>query len=253
MTSAQWLAWHTEREQAATAPFGLASVIGTVWLDDRAVSVDGLRGRWSVRDGAVRGELSEGAVVLAVGEEHRIDEVRVVALGRAGRVGIRVFDPSAPDRSDVLGIDTYPEDSRWRVIADFTAAPAGAVIGIDHADGWRGPLPLAGTVAFVRPDDPDGDPVELRAFALPDGRLQISFADTTRGPETTVFRFLVAEAPEGGTVVLDFNRAFLPPSSFTPHYLCPLPPADNRLPFAIDSGERALRRVATVGARVRSL
>jgi uncharacterized protein len=43
-------------------------------------------------------------------------------------------------------------------------------------------------------------------------------------------------------VELDFNRAFLPPCAFGAGYLCPIPPAQNRLPFAVDAGERFPRR-----------
>ena len=50
-------------------------------------------------------------------------------------------------------------------------------------------------------------------------------------------RFLYADPPVDGKVVLDFNRAYSPPCAFTPHATCPLPPANNRLPVAIEAGE----------------
>ncbi len=46
-----------------------------------------------------------------------------------------------------------------------------------------------------------------------------------------------ADPPAGGKIVLDFNRAYSPPCAFTPHATCPLPPANNRLPVAVEAGE----------------
>jgi len=69
--------------------------------------------------------------------------------------------------------------------------------------------------------------------------LELTFADATNGVSTKQFRFLkFAASDSAGVVELDFNRAFLPPCAFGKGYLCPIPPAQNRLPFAVDAGER---------------
>jgi len=41
----------------------------------------------------------------------------------------------------------------------------------------------------------------------------------------------------GGSVDLDFNKAYNPPCAFTPYATCPLPPAQNRLKVKIEAGE----------------
>ena len=41
-----------------------------------------------------------------------------------------------------------------------------------------------------------------------------------------------------GTVVLDFNRAVNLPCAYTDLATCPLPPAENQLPVAIEAGEK---------------
>ena len=41
-----------------------------------------------------------------------------------------------------------------------------------------------------------------------------------------------------GTVHLDFNRAVNLPCAYTDLATCPLPPAENRLPVAIEAGEK---------------
>ncbi|WP_411431706.1 DUF1684 domain-containing protein [Paenibacillus durus] len=53
-------------------------------------------------------------------------------------------------------------------------------------------------------------------------------------------RFLFIQPEADGTVVLEFNYAFLPPCAFNQSLLfpCPLPPAQNRLQFPIEAGEQ---------------
>jgi len=41
-----------------------------------------------------------------------------------------------------------------------------------------------------------------------------------------------------GAVVLDFNRALNLPCVFSGMPVCPVAPPENRLPFAIDAGEK---------------
>jgi len=66
-------------------------------------------------------------------------------------------------------------------------------------------------------------------------------SDATSGKETYgASRFLYVDWPKEGarTIVLDFNRAENPPCAFTPFATCPLPPKENRLPFAVTAGEK---------------
>ena len=39
-------------------------------------------------------------------------------------------------------------------------------------------------------------------------------------------------------MVIDFNRATNLPCAYTDHATCPLPPAGNRLPVAVEAGEK---------------
>ena len=45
-----------------------------------------------------------------------------------------------------------------------------------------------------------------------------------------------------GKVVLDFNRAYNPPCAVTPYATCPLAPKENRVPIAVDAGEKYDRK-----------
>ena len=87
-----------------------------------------------------------------------------------------------------------------------------------------------------------------RTFSLlpiqeaPGEPLFFIIADATSGDSTyAAARFLYADAPENGRVVLDFNKAINPPCAFTPFATCPLPPEENRLPIAVTAGEKKYR------------
>ena len=69
-------------------------------------------------------------------------------------------------------------------------------------------------------------------------RLFFIFRDQTAGKTTYgAGRFLYADPPVDGKVVLDFNRAYSPPCAFTAHATCPMPPDRNKLPVPIEAGE----------------
>ena len=73
------------------------------------------------------------------------------------------------------------------------------------------------------------------------GRLFVVFADATTGNETYGGgRMLYVDRPADGSdeCVIDFNQAYNPPCIFTPFCTCPLPPKENRLPFAVLAGEK---------------
>jgi uncharacterized protein (DUF1684 family) len=71
-------------------------------------------------------------------------------------------------------------------------------------------------------------------------KLFIIFADQTSGKQTYgAGRYIYAAVPDASSkVILDFNKAENPPCAFTSFATCPLPPRQNRLPIAIEAGEK---------------
>lgn len=64
------------------------------------------------------------------------------------------------------------------------------------------------------------------------------FADATSGRETYgAARFLYADMPRDGRIVLDLNQACNPPCAFTPYATCPLAPPENRLGVRVTAGQ----------------
>jgi hypothetical protein len=86
------------------------------------------------------------------------------------------------------------------------------------------------------------------------GGFLIAFADETNGRTTYGGgRYLIDTMKsedlgvEGDRLVLDFNFAFHPPCFYNPHFSCPLPPPENRLPIAVEAGERLPESSASRG------
>ena len=73
-----------------------------------------------------------------------------------------------------------------------------------------------------------------------DDSLWILFRDATSGVTTDhANRQLLTDPPAGdGTVHVDFNRAINMPCAYTDFATCPVPPAANTLPFAVEAGEQ---------------
>jgi uncharacterized protein (DUF1684 family) len=239
LTNEQWLTdwheWHASREKAIMAPHGVAANTGTTWLSDAPQIIAGLPGEWVVRDGYAVD--AQHHLALAPGEEHHSgDKLLKVFAPRPGTIAIRVFDPSAPTRVGIGGIEAFAPDPAWVLQGHFEPVEARSTIAIQHVDGVTTDDPLSGSVHV----EIGGQHLRLAAWPSAEARnLELTFADATNGVSTKQFRFLKFTAwDSGGVVELDFNRAFLPPCAFGEGYLCPIPPAQNRLPFAVNAGER---------------
>lgn len=150
-----------------------------------------------------------------------------------GQPALRVRDLSLP--RDVK-IAVYPYDPAWNITAKWEALPAPVSQVVDQRGAGPTEVQLTHRAHFTH----DGHEVTLLATHWKSGKPMFVIRDATSGPETyAASRFLIGE-PEGDTITLDFNRAHNPPCAFTDFAICPLPPRENRMPFAIRAGERKL-------------
>ncbi len=258
-----------ERETRLQAPDGWLTLIGLHFLKEgantlgRAKDNDIVLARgpehWGVAtlaDGKVRFALADGVDAkigdgaarqgeLLVGEGARpptlvtAGTVSFFVIERGGKKALRVKDSAAERRTHFLGLDYFDVDPAWRIAARWEPFESARLMPITNILGQTSPAPVPGKAIFEH----DG-----KTFALlpidegPDEPLMFVIADATTGKETYgAARFVYAERPEDGTIVLDFNRAENPPCAFTPFATCPLPPKENRLPFAIRAGEKNYR------------
>lgn len=258
-------AWRRQMDEGLRRRDGWLALAGLFWLEPGRTLVGSSPGSDLVLPGSaparlgvfemIEGEVSfrpdpslSEAVVGAppVGETLRPDtsgqphtlragEITLALIERGGRLGIRVWDNVRPERLGFSGRRWFPVDPGLRLQADFEPTGPGRTIAVPNVLGDLTEEADLGRAIF----DLGGRPHSLRAVPADSGGLWFLFEDRTNGVSTyRAGRFLVAEPPVGGTVVLDFNRAYNPPCAFTPFATCPLPPEGNRLPIAVEAGEQ---------------
>nr|WP_239538052.1 DUF1684 domain-containing protein [Dyella mobilis] len=262
--------WRTQRVAKLTAPDGWLSLIGLEWLQEGANKVGSASDNDVVLqagpahlgvvtlDGAgqVHIKLAQGSDASvdgkAVHEAALIDDVHVaegaspttVAFGTAsffvidrdGRKALRVKDSTAVARQHFQGIDYFPIDPSWRIVADWVPFDPPHDLQMGSVIGTIDTVKVPGKAVFTR----DGHTYELLPYQEePGGELFFVLADRTSGHETYgAARFLYAALPQNGKVVLDFNKAYNPPCAFTSFATCPLAPPENRLDLRITAGEK---------------
>jgi uncharacterized protein len=223
-------------------PLSWVSLTGLYWLTDEFENIADLPGRWRADadavyvqgiDGTDRLEPVEGAPGLLVDVEDR----RIEVIRRTGSAAFRVHDPKSPHLHTYKGIATYAPSEQWRVTGTFISyeqpktITTGAVVeGLEHH------LNAVGVIGF----ELAGAALRLVAFGGADGALQVLFTDATSGVTTypAARSLSIAKPGADGTVTLDFNRASNLPCSFTDYATCPVAPAENRLPVAVEAGEK---------------
>lgn len=269
--SQQNVNWQNKRLAGLTAPNGWLSLIGLEWLKEGANRV----GSAADNDIVLKaGPAHLGVVTLAkdgsmhivfdkhsaatvdgksVPEAALVDDMHagdsapsVVAFGSAsflvierdGRKALRVKDSNADTRTHFLGLDYYTPDSSWRIEADWVPFDPPHELEIGSVLGTVNKEKVPGKAVFHR----DGHTYELMPIQEEPDSLFFVIADRTSGKDTYgAARFMYADLPKDGKVVLDFNRAYNPPCAFTPYATCPLAPPENRLDLAVTAGEKNYR------------
>jgi uncharacterized protein (DUF1684 family) len=256
--------WRAGYETSLRADDGWLTVVGLHWLEPGSntagsdagskvllpPAAPGRLGNFRLEAGQVRFEPAPvpglavngrpaGAAVLRADDQRPYDRITAGSLTlfvirRGDRFGIRVRDRESQARKDFKGTQWYPAEARWRVAARFVPYHPPKMIPILNVLGQVAPQPSPGYAAF------DIGGREYRLDPTGEGRtLFFNFRDATSGDTTyAAGRFLYAEAPVNGQVVLDFNKAENPPCAFSKFATCPLPPKQNILPVRIEAGEK---------------
>lgn len=257
MEGEQKLATFRERRNlAAVQPEGPLALTNTQWVDMEQ-TIWGVPGVWAPRgDGGsgllVKADASDGVVVDGVvvegetvvrGKDDESPSTVVFSESVSGHViaaegayALRVWDSQSEGIANFGGIDAFPYSPEWVITGTWTEIPGGKSVGFEHLkeEGVARDEVVPGEIRFSH----DGQDYDIAAFKA--GRaLQLVFADATNGDSTySVGRFLFLAPHPDGSITLDFNYAILPPCAFSYAFNCPLPPAQNRFPFAIEAGEK---------------
>ena len=142
-------------------------------------------------------------------------------------------------RDQLLPLLYYPIDPSFQVPAVLHPSNDDATIMMPTSAGTQDPYRRVGTLEFTI----NGEVHKLTAFAPAAARtvdrLFVPFRDRTSGSETYPGgRYLDIDRMPSGVYQIDFNRAYNPNCYFSPTWICPLPPRENSLPFAVEAGER---------------
>lgn len=156
------------------------------------------------------------------------------------KTGARSPIPAA-ERDAFAGLPYYPVDGAYafedRTLEPYTGDEP-SQFQIPTSDGKLRPAHRAGILRF----ELAGVPSQLTAYTFDGGdgeSLFVPFLDATSGTETYgAGRYLDLEPEDDGTYSLDFNLAYHPSCVYDAVYSCPLTPAENRLPFRVEAGER---------------
>jgi hypothetical protein len=159
-------------------------------------------------------------------------------MRREGQFVVRMKDSRSPVLLGFEGVEMFPIDRAWRFEARFEPYEPAKTIMIPNILGSIGEGRSPGAVVF----EAGGETHRLDMWKDSDDPANFftAFADQTNRRSTYGGgRFIWVDAPdEDGRTVIDFNRAYNPPCVFTPYATCPLPPEQNRLPLAIEAGEK---------------
>lgn len=254
----EWEEWHRRRDSALAHEHGFLAVTGLHWLSTDSQRFPDAPGTWSAGDDGVTVVLGEGEELVVDGTAVRGRHVFGVIPERGGvnavwgsavievakRGGhdlIRPRHPEHPLRTAFTGTPAYAPDRRWAVPGTYIPFPEPRPTTVGAAvEGLRHVYDAPGRIRF----DIEGRTLELTAFnGHAPGSLMVLFTDATSGVTTYPANRALHLDPPGpdGTVVLDFNRATNLPCAYTDGATCPLPPAENRLPIAIEAGEKIPR------------
>jgi uncharacterized protein (DUF1684 family) len=255
----QWHEWHAQHEARIGDRHGFLAVTSINWLDQTPQRFADAPGEWltdatgvhvTLADGEeitvdgrlVRGSYDFGVIPerggVTAGWRDGGKDVAVEVAKRGGYDIVRPRHPDAPLVTAYHGTPAYDPDPQWAVPGRYVPfeAPrptevAGAIDRIRHV--YAAP----GRVEF----ELGGRALALTVFASEHGPGYLAlFTDQTSGVTTwPANRSLQLGVPaDDGTVIVDFNRATNLPCAYTDLATCPLPPAENKLPVAVEAGER---------------
>jgi len=262
--------WRDEREARLKADGGWLTLAGLFWLKEGKNrfgtspsgeivlpegSAPAIAGVFELKGEQVTLQLEPGVSVRIGGKpagaltalkNDRTGAPDVLELGtlsmlvieRAGRSAIRLKDRNSTIRRSFLGLKWFDVSEEYRVEAKWVKHPQPKPVRVPNVLGQVETMPSPGYAEFAL----GGKTLTLDGVLEDPHAEELFFIlkDQTSGKETYgAGRFLYAELPKAGKVILDFNKAYSPPCAFTPYATCPLPPPQNRLDVAIEAGELA--------------
>lgn len=176
---------------------------------------------------------------LSLGSASADDSIRVqIEALRAAKDSLLKSEdsPLLPEqRAHFEQLAYYPIDLRYRLRGELHIYGRQRIVEIPNTDSTTTELERFGrfVAAFGEKD------FWLEVYRSPQtGEAEVFFKDLTNGHTTYGGGRYARLTREGdGMYVIDFNNAYNPYCAYNPIYICPLPPRQNYLEFAIEAGE----------------
>jgi len=245
-------AWKVRRLTNLKAPNGWLNIIGRYWLEPGSSTV---------------GSAADNDIVLSAGPAHvgtiteddegvtftpanggepvhlqlskykppqfDVDSLLLEVTSMNGDNALRVRDKASTAPANFPGIEYFPAQPDWRIVADWVPFEQELTVNTSHN------IPTDVVATHKAVFSHDGTQYELIATHGTPEAPQFVIRDlTSRDSTYGACRFVYGEDVTDKTIVLDFNKAINPPCAFTEHAVCPLPPSQNVLPFRIEAGEK---------------
>ena len=231
----------SDSTNAIVLPAGTAPAhAGTLTLSGGVVTLEALPGvTMTINDSVItRATLLSDADPAVDPTVVTIGRLTIQIIKRADQLGVRVKNKDNPARVHFAGLDYFPVDLKWRVVAKFEPYVPPRVLKTPTQVNTVQEDSCPGALAF----EIDGKTYRLDAVIEKgaEDRFFLMFGDATNGHETYgVGRQLYSALPDSlGNVVLDFNQAYNWPCVFTIYATCPIPPRQNVLPIRVEAGEK---------------
>ena len=139
------------------------------------------------------------------------------------------------DRLDFGGLAYYPIDLRYRIVGQMHLYARQRQIEVPDTGGTTITMERFGRLYFTWAEKEYWLEV-YRSFES--GQLEAFFRDGSNASTTySGGRYVAVDPLQEGLYLIDFNMAYNPYCDYNPAYICPMPPAQNTLPFSVEAGE----------------
>lgn len=241
MTSPEkWQNWLASRNRFFSDPTGFLSITTIAWLDSQPQDVVGVSGQWYAEGNTIlvkNSKTGDHSWQLTDDMQIDFDDVKLELAIRNNQMVVRPRDPNSEMLKTFQGVITFDYDAKFAVNAKLIPfdAPKEMLVGT-VIEGM--------TVGYVSPGalefELDGQTFRLTAFdKIGSQDLVIIYRDATSGNLSYgTGRSVTASYQEDGSYLIDFNYSGNFPCSYTDFATCPVAPIENRLPIAIEAGEK---------------
>ena len=239
---AAWLTWLEARNKNFANPTGFLSITNLVWLTHEPQTIQGISGSWWAEgDKVFVNDSNTGNHSWNIEPRGEIsfdyDGMKVELASRNGQLVVRPRDPNNAMLQSFEGVITFDYNAEFCVTATLEAsdAPREVVVG-SVVEGMTHAYISPGALVFSI----EGNEYRLTAFDKANSEdLTVYYKDATSGNITYgTGKSVNASHQEDGSYILDFNYSGNFPCSYTDFATCPVSPVENKLPIAIEAGEK---------------